>query len=67
MAVRDAIFLVGRRSEWFQWVPRVFRSGVQFYIWATAIFPFAGTGFEKTDHEKGKITRNLGFYFKKIA
>ena len=67
MAIRDGIFDVGRRSKGFQWVPRVSRSGVRFYIWATVIFRFAGTVFEKPGHRKGKITRNLGFYFGKIT
>jgi hypothetical protein len=35
------------------------------FFWATVIFRFAGTTLEKRGHEKGKITRNLGFYFGK--
>jgi hypothetical protein len=34
-------------------------------IWATVIFHFACTTLEKRGHKKGKITRNLGFYFGK--
>jgi hypothetical protein len=67
MAIRDGIFVDGRRSKGFQWIPCVSRSGVRFYIWATVIFRFAGTVFEKQGHQKGKITRNLGFYFGKIT
>jgi hypothetical protein len=40
---------------------------MRFYIWATVVFHFAGTVFEKQGHQKGKITRNFGFYFGKIT
>jgi hypothetical protein len=63
MAIIDRVFVDRRRSKGFQWVPRVSRLGVQFYIWATAILCFAGTAFTKGGHRKGKITRSLGFYF----
>jgi hypothetical protein len=67
MAIGDGIFVVGRRSKQFLWLTLVFRSGVRFYIWATVIFRFAITGFEKGFEKRGqenhKITRNLGFHF----
>jgi hypothetical protein len=67
MAIREGLFFDGRRSKGFQWFPRVSHPGVQIYIWATVKFCLACLPFPKREHQKGKITRNLGFYFGKFT
>jgi hypothetical protein len=63
---RDRIFVDGRRSKGFQWVPGVSCSGVQFYIWATVIFRFAGTVFTNGDTEKVKSHGIVDFTSQKL-
>jgi hypothetical protein len=66
MAFGDGIFVVGRRSKQFYWVTHVFCSGVRFFIWATVIFRFAGTGLKNRDRKTIKSHESWILFWQKL-